>query len=329
MRPDLKVMRLDERRDLAWIEVGDRSGTPVFAFHGCPGRSVEFAVYDQAARNSKVRLIALDRPGYGHSSYQRRRRLSDFPVTVAQLADHLDLDRFAVVGHSQGGPHALACARHLPHRVSICGVVSGLAPPGQPGMTEGMLLSNRAQWGIYSSWPPRLDPLAAALGWMVAPLFAVMLRSGRRHPEAGLDRFSRMLPACDTEVMARPEIRSQLVEQAAEFSSSTARTSIQDMALGIREWGFSIAEIDIPVHVWHGDLDRNVPLAHGRLLAKTIPNATLHECPGQGHWLVVDRMEEVLRVLASSSSGGRSRQVASSLQEISRPRRVGRLGRGA
>ena len=270
----------------------------MFAFHGSPGRSFEFAVYDRTARDCGVRLIAIDRPGYGHSSYRSRRRLADFPGDVAQLADHLQVRAFGVFGHSAGGPHALACARFLPHRVTTCSVVGGIAPTGDPRLTEGMMVSNQILWSICWHWPRSLDPLAAALGMLVSPFVGVALRFGRQHPDTGLDRFNRMLPECDVEVMARPEIRAELMAEAGEFTLAVARTSVQDMAACIRDWGFRPEDIEVPVHIWQGDLDRNVPLAHGELLAKVIPNATLHECPGEGHWLVVDHMAEILRGLS-------------------------------
>jgi len=294
-------MRLDDGRDLAWFEVGAPRGVPVFVFHGSPGRSFEFSIYDQVARRVKVRLISLDRPGYGHSTYKPRRKLGDFGSDIRQFADHLGVDTFSVLGHSGGGPHALACARFLPERVRRCAVVSGVAPPGRANMTEGMMLTNRMQWVLYSRWPAKLDGLAATLGWLVAPVLAAFLKYGLRHPETRLDGFAKMLPACDAEVVARPEIRAQLVAEAREFSLPTARTAIQDMALCIRPWDFSLADIDVVVDIWHGDRDRNVPLAQGQELARTIPNASLHECVGEGHWLVVDHMEEILIALASST----------------------------
>jgi len=304
VRPDTTATRLTDGRDLAWIEVGSPDGVPLFVFHGCPGRSYEFAVYDQTASESGVRLIAVDRPGYGYSTYQPRRKLSDFPGDVAQLADHLGVETFSVIGHSQGGPHALVCARFLPERVLGCAVVSGVAPPLQTNLTEGMMTTNRIQQTLYRRWPPGLDPLALALGWLVAPILAVVLRSQHRHPESGLDRFAKMLPACDIEVMHRPEIWSQHLDEVREFTPAVARSAVQDMALGYRDWDFRVEDIEVPVHIWHGDLDRNVPISHGRLLAKLIPNATLHECPGDGHWLVVDHMGEILNVLVGAARGG-------------------------
>lgn len=299
-RPELRVVCLPGGEDLAWMEVGAPRGAPIFAFHGSPGRSYEFVIYDELARDRKVRLIAPDRPGYGHSTYQAKRKLSDFPRVISHLADHLSVGTFAVLGHSQGGPHALSCARFLPNRVTGCAVISGLAPPGEPGMTEGAMLLNRLGWATYSRWPPALDGLAAVLGWLVVPIAAAFLRYGLRNPESGLDRFVKMLPDCDAQVVGRPQVRAQLLAEAREFTLATARTNIQDMALGMRRWDFCVKDIEVPVDVWHGDRDRNVPFVQGELLAREIPGAALHACPGEGHWLIVDHMKEVLDRLASS-----------------------------
>jgi pimeloyl-ACP methyl ester carboxylesterase len=71
------------------------------------------------------------------------------------------------------------------------------------------------------------------------------------------------------------------------------------MAIGIRDWGFDLSEIRMPIHIWHGDLDRNIPLVHADLLSHEIPEATIHRCPGEGHWMLVDHMAEVLSVVAT------------------------------
>lgn len=300
---ETRAIQLDDRRDLAWIEVGDPSGTPVIALHGSPGRGMDFAVYHATASKCGVRLIGVDRPGYGHSAYQPRRSLSDWPGDVSQLADHLGLARFGVIGHSAGGPHALACARYLSARLLGCGVLSGLAPQAHTPITQGMLLSNRIQTALYRRWPSSLDGVAVCMGILAFPLVAPMLRHGRRHPEREVDRIMRqMLPECDAAVVARPEIHATLVADATRFDYVTLRTSIQDMAACIRDWGFELQDIEMPIHLWHGDLDRNVPVAHAQIQKSALPSASLHLCAGEGHWLLVDHMAEVLSVVAANGS---------------------------
>src|SRR5204862_12764 len=85
-----------------------------------------------------VRVVTPDRPGIGGSDPSPGRRVLDWADDVAALADRLELDRFAVLGHSGGGPFAAACAHRLPDRVSALGIACGFAPMDRPGAYEGV-----------------------------------------------------------------------------------------------------------------------------------------------------------------------------------------------
>ena len=111
---DTVVMDLPDGRELAWLESGDPKGPAVFVFHGTPGSRLEVSCDQVPIISSGVRFIAVDRPGYGHSTFQRGRRLADWASDVTRLADHLKIDGFSVIGVSGGGPHAAACARLFP-----------------------------------------------------------------------------------------------------------------------------------------------------------------------------------------------------------------------
>ena len=112
--PDTRVMELPDGRELAWLEAGKPRGRPVFAFHGTPGSRRQVSFDEKSITAAGVRMIAPDRPGYGHSSYHPGRSLADWAADVSALADHLKVGTFTVVGVSGGGPHAVACARLLP-----------------------------------------------------------------------------------------------------------------------------------------------------------------------------------------------------------------------
>jgi pimeloyl-ACP methyl ester carboxylesterase len=77
------------------------------------------------------------------------------------------------------------------------------------------------------------------------------------------------------------------------------------MAIGARDWGFRLEDITVPVHVWHGDRDRNIPIAQGELQAELIPHATLHRCPGEAHAIYVDHMPEILATLTGAPAARR------------------------
>jgi pimeloyl-ACP methyl ester carboxylesterase len=62
--------------------------------------------------------------------------VADEVADVEAIADELGLERFGVTGGSGGGPHALACAALLPHRVVRPACTVGVAPLGASGLTE-------------------------------------------------------------------------------------------------------------------------------------------------------------------------------------------------
>jgi pimeloyl-ACP methyl ester carboxylesterase len=116
-----------DSRTLAFSIYGDPHGKPVFFFHGTPGSRL-FRPPDEITSRVGVKLICVDRPGYGNSTFQTGRRILDWPEDIVQIADNLGLDTFAVVGHSGGGPYALACAHRLSDRVSLAATLAGAGP---------------------------------------------------------------------------------------------------------------------------------------------------------------------------------------------------------
>ena len=281
-------MELPSGGQLSWLEVGDPGGPAVFGLHGTPGSGRQVFIDEKPILAAGTRLISPDRPGYGLSTYQPRRTLTGFAEDIRVLADHLGIDCFAVIGVSGGGPHAVACVSVLADRVRAAGLVSGVGPLDRPGSEEGMLLFNRMMVrGV------RTAPM------VMLPLLALITAAGRRWPERAVEAFVRQLPQPDAEVLTRPAVRAAFVDGLRRASRSSGRAAVQDFALFARDWGFSLERIAGPVHIWHGDQDRNVPFEHGRLLAQLIPGAVLHECSGEGHMLVIDHLEEILRTLTS------------------------------
>jgi pimeloyl-ACP methyl ester carboxylesterase len=288
---DTVVTELPDGRELAWLELGDANYPAVFVFHGTPGSRLQVS-YDEGAINAaRVRFIAVDRPGYGHSAFQRVRRLADWASDISCLADHLRIDMFSVVGISGGGPHAAACARFLPDRVRGAGIVSGIGPLADPGTEDGMMIFNRL-----------ITRLARKSAYLAYPLFALSTSIFRQWPDMAMRTTSGQLSSSDLDVMRRPEVKSAYVDSYRRAPSTSALAAAQDFSLFARDWGFRLEDITPPVHIWHGDDDRNVPISHGRLQAERIPGARMHECPGQGHLLVLDRLEEILRTVSAEGT---------------------------
>ena len=71
---------------------------------------------------------------------------------------------------------------------------------------------------------------------------------------------------------------------------TTGRSSIA------RPWGFSLREIKMPIHIWHGEADTLVSVKQARILAEAIPDARTRFFPNEGHVLIVSHFEELLNV---------------------------------
>src|SRR3712207_9398881 len=106
----------------------------VFWHHGSPNSGAPPEPLFSAADRLGIRWVSYDRPGYGGSTPRPDRDVASAAGDAAAVADALSIDRFAVMGHSSGGSHALACAALLQERVLGLVVVAGMAPFGAEGL---------------------------------------------------------------------------------------------------------------------------------------------------------------------------------------------------
>lgn len=104
-------------RTVGFADFGAPEGTAVLWCHGGPGSRLEPSPIVEAATAAGIRLVGVDRPGYGLSPPQPGRTIAGWVPEAIALADFLDIDQFATVGVSTGGAYALALAAEVPARV--------------------------------------------------------------------------------------------------------------------------------------------------------------------------------------------------------------------
>lgn len=279
---------LPDGRRLGFAESGDPTGRPVLLFHGTPGSRLKRHPDESIAQALGVRVLALDRPGYGLSDPQPNRRLLDWPADVAAFADRLGLARFAVMGISGGGPYAAVCAYALPQHVTRTGIVGGAELMHQRESGAGMLLLNRI--GLQAA---RTLPVPA-----LAQLNTLLYSTVRRHPERLFEGVSRRLPPADRRVLADPALRSNSIDAVRESLRRGGAGLASDMAILARPWGFDLAAIHGAVYLWHGTVDVNVPLAAAQAVALAISGCRTTYYPGEGHLILYPHWREILAALA-------------------------------
>jgi pimeloyl-ACP methyl ester carboxylesterase len=281
-------IKLSDGRALGFAEYGDRDGKPVFYFHGFPGSRVEAGIAGPTAAQVGVRLIAVDRPGFGLSDFKAGRRIGDWAGDVAALADALALERFAALGVSGGGPYLSACALRLGDRLTAAAVFCGLGPASDPGATEGMIRYNRL--GLR---------LAGRLPWSAGPLARIVATAMHIAPERAVAHLARQLPQVDRALLEETELRGLFVEAYREALRQGARGAARELLLFSRPWDFRLEQIGMPVHLWHGELDTIVPPAMARRQQRALLECRARFFPREGHFsVVVHHVREMLEMLA-------------------------------
>lgn len=248
----------DGRTVHAYDSGGD--GAVVFWHHGTPNVGIPPQPLVAPAVELGLRWVSLDRPGYGGSSPHPGRSIADAAADAIAVVDALGVDRFAVMGYSGGGPHALACAARAPTRVTAVTALSPLAPIDADGL----------DW-FAGMGPTSQGALRAALAGVDD-----RRRFESENADAPIDFTAR-----DWAALAGPW--GWLGTVAAEGVATGLDGLIDDDRAYVTPWGVDLPLITAPVLIVHGDDDRVVPVEHGRWLAGHLPAAEHCELAGEGH----------------------------------------------
>lgn len=285
-------VRLADGRTLACLELGDPAGPPVLYFHGYPGSRLEARVGAAAAARHGVRLLALDRPGFGQSTFQPGRSIAGWASDVAALADRMQLGRFSIMGVSGGGPYALACAALLPDRLARVALICPLGPLDVAAGKAGMLAQDRALLTLAAHAAPLARGVVRLLAnWM------------RRDAERYLRFMMAGMLSPDRDLFADPGYRAMVLASTAEALCQGGRGPASELTLIARPWGFPLRDVRMPVSLWQGLADQILPAHMARRLAAALPACHPRYFPDEGHLsLVVHKIGEVLAEMRYTSA---------------------------
>ena len=261
--PPLQICVLPDGRQFSFIEFGKSGGWPVFYFHGVPASCYEaLLVNEDEIKRFGLRIIAPNRPGVGQSTFQRDRKFDDWPKDVLSLADHLNIERFAVLGNSGGSAYVLACALQIPDRLSAVVIVSGAWQMNLPVAMRNLSGPNRLFWWI-----------AAKLPWLLTTVLRSM-RPSRISQEKLLKSFRKMMQPRDYKAIQLRN-RPKIVAETLICGLAQLEGSMVEVQLYVKPSGLDVGSVNIPVYFFHGEQDKNVPIELVREKLPDLPNATL------------------------------------------------------
>ncbi|MGW1729293.1 alpha/beta fold hydrolase [Streptomyces sp. NPDC002306] len=276
-------------RILRVTESGALSGRPVILLHGSPSSSLEVDYYSAIAAREGVRLLSYDRPGFGGSDPNPGRRVADCAGDIRSVAVSRGLSRFAILGISSGGPHALAAAALLPEVVKVA--TSGtIGPVWAAGLDFYQDMGASTTQEIQLALAGR-DALHGAFGPYAEAISA--------DPTILLADMSTGLPAVDQRALESLTIRTNILASVADGVRNGDAGWVDDDIALVTPWGFDISSIRRPVRLFHGAVDNVCPPGHSRWLAGKIPTSQLNIIYGGGHLLYMVDPTPMLRWLVS------------------------------
>ncbi|KAH7083093.1 alpha/beta hydrolase fold protein [Paraphoma chrysanthemicola] len=291
---------LPDGRKIGFAQYGSPTGKPILYQHGFPGSRLEGAHFDDLGRELGLRIIGVDRPGYGLSSPNREGKLLDWARDVGVLAEKLGLEEYGVMGVSGGGPAALACAYALPaNKLKVVCLVCGVGPPdiGMKG----------ADWAHWVGWPygirfapywlGRLFWRSSAIGRIDLPdsqRVEMFIKEGANAAESERD----ILTDVDFARLACASTR-QAFAQGYDYVWDDGKMSCSD-------FGFKVNDIrkNLPVQLWYGKNDTFVPLVHGLQIAARLDGRAELRVEDEAHaGILLHWKREILEAVARTIRG--------------------------
>lgn len=283
---DAQHIRTPDGRSLDLYVAGPEDGETLLFYPGTPSGGLLYPALVAAAGERGLRTVSWSRPGYGSSTRQEGRAVADVVPDTVTVLDRVGADSCHAIGWSGGGPHVLAAAALLPERVRGVATIGGVAPYPAEGLdwTAGMGAENVEEFGRTLAGPDALLPF-------MEPNRQQVMSVTRDEVAAA---FGDLIDDVD---------RGSLSGAFADWVASLFRESVRvgywgwfddDLAF-VRPWGFDLASLRVPVHIWQGRQDRMVPYAHGEWLAAHVPTACPHLSDTHGHLtLIADSLPEIL-----------------------------------
>lgn len=271
---DRFAVALPDGRSVEVLTAGPPGGLPLVFHTGTPSGLVAFPPLIEAAADRGLCTVLYSRPGYGASTPQPGRLVAGAAADVAAVLARLGVVEFVTAGWSGGGPHALATAALLAERCRAAATIASVAPYQASGLDwlAGMAPENVEEFGTAITGA---EPLSAVLTTAAGDLANVTAAELA-------ESLGGLATAAD-----RAAITGPFADYLAESTRAAVAGGIEgwrddDLAF-VRDWGFSLDLVRVPLSVWQGDQDAMVPFGHGEWLTKAIPMAYPHLLAGEGH----------------------------------------------
>ena len=273
-----RLLTLKDGRTLEYFTLGPEDGYPILYFDALSGSSIDVVGapdrYLPFLNRHRLRFVTICRPGGFRSTMRHLTGLRDYAPDIGELCDALGIRRFSALSYSFGSGAALAIAHELQDRMDRLVLSSPAYPKYKHPDWRDLDLFYQLSGVVGRRWPNTFRQILPFL-----------IRSVLQNTDRYFDRHvARSRSASDIAILSSAITRERTHAMLAERTAITMDGMVEENLLNAQGWDFDVADIDLPVTIFHGIDDNVCPVPGARLLMTDMPEAILHELPEFGHY---------------------------------------------
>ncbi len=275
-------LTLRDGRKFSYLELGDHEKEVILLIHGTPFSGRMWENLEWIKKNTHYRIIAVDRPGYGHSDSNGEDTFNEFHQDIIELLNYLKLDKISAIGVSGGGSYILKLALEIPDRLDRIAIVSSVGPCVEEAI--GDMNSNR-----------NLYKMAKKLPKVIIFQNHLVLKMIRKDPEKFVRLAKKKLKGTDLKFIESNGFEKELalLYQDGCIQESTVKFNMMTHdILQTANWSIDLTKIDKLVHVYWGGHDKSIG-DQTKYIASQLPNAVEHFYSEEGHFLLFRKSSEI------------------------------------
>ncbi|NRD20608.1 alpha/beta hydrolase [Winogradskyella eckloniae] len=282
---------LNDQRRLCFAEFGHPEGFPIIYFHGSQSSRLEMHYDMSFAVTQHLRVITIDRPGHGISDFNPEGTILSFAHDVKHLTEFLNIERFSVIGMSAGSAFALGFTYLFPKNIYKTSIVSSFAPYNKDSKKH-LNTAVKSMLTIAKHFP-----------FLLKFLLKTTAKQINTNPKKALGSFLKIMSEPDKNVLKNDAVSlviETMFKEAYRNGSEGIAHEISNIL--VKDWGFSLEDIQTPVTLWQGKKDNNVPYKWAELMKSKMNNATLKLYKDEGHLLIFNFANEIFTALKANPS---------------------------
>ena len=286
-----KEIQAPNGRVISFADFGEDNKIPAFYCHGGPGSRNSVKGNSDKDNENLIRFIGVDRPGYGNTSPLPGRTINDWTDDLLLIAEHLNIEKFYMIGVSTGGSYSLATAARFPERVLGVLVCCGMSD--MRWASENATMVGVEQY-VGLSREEAYELAVKDMGEDGSKMLSNDDETGE----------SNLSPA-DLLYLQDPENIKRFISDDATFAQGVTGYADDRLAdCSAQGWSsFEVNNVSCPVNIIHGETDTIVPVAHALHTADIVKDSDLKVYPDHGHLSISDEINANLQVLITRSKG--------------------------